>query len=758
MYELYKLGWHSFQQLCLTVTREILGQATMSFLDTHDGGRDGCFVGKWEQNDKSTYEGQFVIQCKFTSKVNYNIGVSDFNDELPKVEKLVKKGLCDIYIIMTNAGISGSASTAIEVKLKKAGVKTVLFFGSTWLSSIIQENKKLRRLVPRVYGLGDLSQILDERVYRQGKALLESLKDDLSKVVVTGSYHKAADALDKHSFVLLIGEPAAGKTTIASLLAMGALDQWEASTLKLETAEKVAKHWNPDDPFQFFWIDDAFGVTQYESTLVHQWNHHLPKLKAMLNKGAKIVMTSRDYIYNRARKDLKEGAFPLLKESQVVIDVHNLTSLEKKQILYNHIKMGLQPIAFRKQIKPLLDFVASLPRFVPETARRIADPIFTKNVHISEWNLESFVNKQEAFLIEVLQGLDQDNLAALALIYMSNDKLISPIRLKQHESTAIERLGSSLGGCIVALAAMKGSLVQYINSEDEAFWKFKHPTIGDAFAQHIVDSPELIEIYLQGSPIEKLMEQVTLGDVGLERAIVVHSAFFHLMLERLKNFTSTKAYKTQFLSIWGAKRKLQSFLANRCSKEFLRIYIELHPAILDQVAEPGLCLSAVSEVDLAYTLHRYDLLPEEQRLLFIKKVSEYAISLKDLYGLRSEYIRSIFKEEELTDLKKNLEENVIPVIDQITQDWKSKYNRSKDASDYMQPLIDNYEILKEEFSEDVSIRISIDNELSDLGSWLEENDEGAPEIPEREKLSVENEEGNTNEKRSIFDDVDLWDQ
>jgi len=41
---------------------------------------------------------------------------------------------------------------------------------------------------------------------------------------------------------------------------MGALDQWGASTLKLDTPEKVVERWNPDEPSQFFWIDDAFGV------------------------------------------------------------------------------------------------------------------------------------------------------------------------------------------------------------------------------------------------------------------------------------------------------------------------------------------------------------------------------------------------------------------------------------------------------------------------------------------------------------------
>ena len=73
------------------------------------------------------------------------------------------------------------------------------------------------------------------------------------------------------------------------------------------------------------------------SAWVEPW---LPQIKTMLRKGAKIAVTSRDYIYNRARKDIKEGAFPLPAESQVVIDVRDLTANEKRQRIYDHIKLG----------------------------------------------------------------------------------------------------------------------------------------------------------------------------------------------------------------------------------------------------------------------------------------------------------------------------------------------------------------------------------------------------------------------------------
>src|SRR3984885_2680732 len=314
VYDLHSLGWHSFQQLCLTVTREILGQTVESFLDSNDGGRDGAFTGTWIPHGSESLTGRFVIQCKFTGKKDYNLHASDLSDEVEKARRLVEKGLCDGYVLLTNAGLSGTEAEKIEAAFKAVGVKHVLLYGSTWICQQIHESKRLRMLVPRVYGLGDLSQILDERAYTQARALLASLRDDLSKIVVTSAYRKAADALDQHGFVLLIGEPAAGKTTIASLLAMAALDQWNASTLKLDEPEEVKDHWNPDEPSQFFWIDDAFGVSQYEAPLVHSWNHRLPQIKAMLKKGARIVLTSRDYIYNRARKDLKEGSFPLFQE------------------------------------------------------------------------------------------------------------------------------------------------------------------------------------------------------------------------------------------------------------------------------------------------------------------------------------------------------------------------------------------------------------------------------------------------------------
>ena len=121
MYDLHRLGWNSFQQLCLTIAREVLGQTVQSFLDSNDAGRDGAFTGSWTPASGQHFSGNFVIQCKFSSKAGYLLTKSDITDEIPKVRRLVASRLCDVYVLMTNAGVSGRQEAQIRSELLGAG-------------------------------------------------------------------------------------------------------------------------------------------------------------------------------------------------------------------------------------------------------------------------------------------------------------------------------------------------------------------------------------------------------------------------------------------------------------------------------------------------------------------------------------------------------------------------------------------------------------------------------------------------------------
>jgi hypothetical protein len=758
-YDLHSLGWHNFQQLCLTISREVLGQTVQAFLNSRDGGRDGAFAGEWKPRAGEDLKGRYVIQCKFTSKVDKPLKLSDLKDELAKAKRLVQRGRCDCYLLLTNLPISGVEDEKIDEAFLAVGVKQFRCFGADWICQQIRESGRLRMLVPRVYGLGDLSEILDERAYTQAQVLLASMREDLSRVVLTGAYDRAITALDDHGFVLLLGEPACGKTTTAAMLAMAAIDQWKVSTLKLEKSEQMIERWNPNNPFQFFWIDDAFGVTQYEQPLVLDWNRIFPKVKAMLSAGARVVLTSRDYIYKRAKQNLKESAFPLMRESQVVIDVRDISQQERREILYNHIKLGVQPAAFRREIKPLLEGVASHSRFTPETARRLGNPLFTRALHISQESLDDFVERQEQLLQEVIQGLDEHSRASLALIFMRNGVLEIPVRLKESETSALARLGSNLGEMIAALGALQDSLTVHVTEDGRALWTFKHPTVGDAYGSILLTNPDLMDVYVEGAPCEKLIATITCGNVGLKGAVVIPKGLYDPVMAKVSGYLES-AHGQFGLRPWEIQSKVYRFLAGRCDRAFLESYLKHYPELLERITDPGLYLSAVPEVQLTLKLFELGLLPEQYRRKFVQAVIQYTVAGQDGYVLKSEEMRKMFTPAENDELTSRLRAELVPNLSTARRNWQQNHESDDDPESYMEPFVELLSALETEFTGDDNIKAAIDNELEQARSWIEAArdeyyDQEPPEHPEPDyDVGDYSHTGGHELERSIFEDID----
>ncbi|SDS17332.1 hypothetical protein SAMN05216198_1355 [Halopseudomonas litoralis] len=663
-YDLHQLGWHSFQQLCIAVTTTVLGQTVESFLDGNDGGRDGAFKGSWSPQENEIYQGKFVIQCKFSARRGHNLNYSDISDELCKVKRLIDKGQCDIYVIMTNAGVTGASHLKITEAFEALGVKHALVLDSTWICQKIETHSSLRMNVPRLYGLGDLSQILDERRYNQTRALLSELQPDLAKTVVTDTYRKALQALRKHGFVLLVGEPAAGKTTIASLLAMCAMDEWKSQVLKLETPDQVRKHWNTEESSQFIWVDDAFGVTQYESHQVMGWNRTLDSVSAMIRRGHRIVMTSRDYIYNHAKRDLKRSTFPLFDESHVVIDVKQLTSEERQQILYNHVKLGDQPKHVRARLKRFLPDVAAHSRFVPETARRLGNSNFTKTLTINESSVNDFVAKQEQLLVETMRCMDADSHAALALIYMKEGAIESPVTLEAVEGSAIARLGSNEASCLRALEDLNGSYVQLVDTLDSRVWRYKHPTIGDAFALILAQSPEHLRIFVDGTSTERLMDLVSCGDVGVKNATIIPPSMFEEFIQRIYQYVSADPSSSKN---YRKRGRLYSFLKNRSSRGFLASYLQVDHSLLAGIVEDFARSWFTSTADLALYLFREGLLPETARTSIVEKITNEVFESDELSYIYDREMHEFFTQGELNDFLEDIRKYVLPNLDGIRQ-------------------------------------------------------------------------------------------
>ena len=674
-YDLYKLGWRAFQDLVAVVLAEVLGQTFHAFADSNDAGRDGAFHGQWTSpgdgdgdgdSDDTDLDGALAVlrghvatvaQCKFSAASTATLTPSMLTEEVGKMHALHARGLCDAYLLVTNLGVTGRTDQWLREQATAAGVSRSLVLDGRWISRQISRRPVLRRYVPRVYGLGDLGQILDDRRLQQAQALLARLGENLTTFVPTEAYRAAADALADHGFVLLLGEPAAGKSTIAATLAVAALDNWGSSVARVDSAAELVSAWNPADPDRLFWVDDAFGAIRHDPRLTDEWSRRLDQVMAAVAQGAKVILTSRDYIYRDARLHLKEYAYPLLREQTVVVDVATLTSDERRRILYNQLKAGDQPAAVLRRWQPHLHRVANLDRFQPEVARRLGRTAFTRGLALhSHDELIRYFERPVAFLVDVLRQLDPPSRAALGCVYLAGDALPAPVMFDQNLRDALARLGATEAEALRALTLLNGTFLSFSTSNGEQqTWRFKHPTIREGYAAVVAEDPNAVQVFLDGLTDDELAQQVDCGGASTRGTLVrVPATLYDRVVTRVRLPAGEDRHN------WYSPAAF--FLQHRSSPAFLRAWAEHHAASLDTLLRFDACIDAYWQPRVLGVLHGARALPEPLRHAAIDKLADLATLQLDAGWLESP-VRDLFERDELVALLLRVRDEVVPDLD-----------------------------------------------------------------------------------------------
>ena len=651
-YDLHKLGWRAFQDLVSVVLQTVLGQTFHAFADTNDAGRDGAFHGVWATpSDPATplleagVSGATVAQCKFSASPNGTLTPTNLNEELEKAATLHRRGACDAYVLLTNLRVTGRTDQWLREQLAERGITQVLTLDGQWICQQISRSPALRRYVPRVYGLGDLGQILDERRAEQASMLLSRLRDDLETFVPTAPYRAAGAALANHGFALLLGEPAAGKSTIAATLSVAALDEWGCSVRRVDSAAELIAAWNPHEPDQLFWVDDAFGAIRHDPRLTDDWARRMDQIMTAVHAGARVILTSRDYIYRDARPYLKPYAYPLLNENAVVVDVSSLTEDEKRQLLYNHLKAGDQAASTLRRWRPYLSSVAKSRRFQPEVARRLGLKAFTREARLfTEADLLDYMNRPVTFLRDVLTQLGLGERAALGCVYLSGEGLAAPVTLDDRLTEAVTRLGATAVDVLPAFQRLDGTFLRLESGPSGDYsWRFRHPTIREGFAATVAADTNAVGILVNGLTDDELLRQIDCGGGRRGTLIEIPRVLYKAVAQRVTLPTTTRKVWDQ--EIWD--HPVGQFLQYQCSDEFLRIWAQLHAADLPSLLDFWISTGAYWQPKVLGRLHLAGALPDALRRAAIEKLAGFAHEYFD-HGWLEEPVRRLFTDAERT--------------------------------------------------------------------------------------------------------------
>ncbi|MYM83353.1 hypothetical protein GTP44_15505 [Duganella sp. FT50W] len=745
-FALHTLGWKAFQDLCAQVMEEEIQGTVSIYREAQDGGQDAVFLAT-RLNGKSTIG---TVQCKFSSKADRRLKAADITGELQNVTELVAKGLASRYYFITSMGIDADIGTQIRKRLVELGVEQAHVLGREWLFLKIRGSPRLRALVPRVYGLGDLSTILDDRCAQQTAALLGSHQKALNVYVPTAPHRAAVNILAEHKLVLLLGAPATGKSTLAAILATLAVDKDEVEVFKCEGPMELRRHWNPHETKRLFWVDDAFGSNLLMPDYVNAWLEFMPKLKTAIEHGCHFILTSRTHIWNEAKPRLGSRNHQLLANDVAVVNVGELSHSEREQILYNHLKVGNQPAEWKVKIREHLPELSKEKRLLPELARRLGDSTYTAHIRALPDDLRRFISEPQKFLVQTFEELNVPQRAALTLVFLSQSRL--PVYL--FPETDVDLLAKNYG---VSKAQLTESLMQLADSlvvrrrdGPHEYWAFWHPTFADAISEILSKRPDLISVFVRGAKLDTLFsEAVSEGATYVRDAVVVPMSCSDDLIERLLETPDETR----------ANQKLFHFLNHRLPAELVKKILERAPELLERDGhlQRWMRFSGSEEVVLRATAHSMHLLDDSTRYATVDMLEHGALHSFEMSFVHNDSVLALFKPSELMHLSAGLLATMDSAIASRIEHLQSQADPNNDVESQFEEITNFLADLRELAESDIVFEAQHKELWDTLQAAIAEVQSHKSSDPEEESIfwnapaAVQREHATG---RSLFSDVD----
>ena len=745
---LHTIGWRAFQDLCSQVCEVVLGRPVEIFREAQDGGQDAVFLISSGSGAPSIG----TVQCKHTSEAGKTLKAGDLSGEIKNVEELVHAGLADTYVFMTNMSIDAPVAAAMRARLRALGVRKPHILGRQYMVRVIRSSARLRALVPQVYGLGDLTSIVDERLSEQSRALLDSWIPKLRTYVPTKAHRDAVNAISDHGVVLLLGNPSSGKSAIGAIVSTIASENKDNTVLALTSPRDFEAGWNPNDPRRFFWIDDAFGSNVLRDDYVQDWASAFSKLRAAINHGNRFLLTSRKHIYEGAKRRLGQRNLAQFMDGSAVVDVGDLTLDEKAQILYNHVNFGEQSQSWRSSVKPHLAAVAAVEDFLPGIAERLGDPNFTKRLVPLKRSLVRFMEEPTEHLVGTINTLDDHLQAALILVYVHQAGFDPSDQDPLAAQTVAELTGYSITKIQDSFAELKGSFLKLSGPR----WTFAHPTISDALTEVLRQKPHMMAALIRGAPIDTILSSFTCERSPLIRdALVIPIVLDDALVARLGH-TPNEHYRNWMLF---------HFLSYRASEAVFSTVVQQYPDLLQRSCGRTDAVGSDPQLVTYGRANRLGFLHDDLRLEAADRLEWAAKNELDASFFEDEDMLGLLSPLQLLKMGMELRTTVLPSLEDRIDEIAADADLGEEPDSHFLKLLDLLDRV-EAIGVDTYAADLIEEARDQVGSSVDEIEERKRERDEGDESDTDWTHIVTQRKeeaplplasvatRSIFDDID----
>jgi hypothetical protein len=475
----------------------MIGAGAWSFDGSKDFGRDAEFKGTANEYPSKTspWEGNWIFQIKHrTTQSTTSLQVEQellrsLTKELKKI--FVKHRFkCANYIYISNLNVSNTfrpqAATVFSDFFKSSFPKrskpnfAVIEYKD--LEPYIEKNAFLKRAFPSLLTFADLENAFLEKEETKNKGYLRSASKGMRRFVSTLHYSSCVDILANSHFLMLVGDPKSGKTTIVEALALAFLEEGGFKPYFIRNTDEffAITAYLPPNESALFICDDMFGKHELETAKLTDWTDYFQSVLGSVDEHHRFVFTTRKYIYQEfARKSGLGALFPGESDpNRFIIKLAALKKDEREQILEKHLEQSDLPSTKINQALLAKEEILSCADFSPEVIRSLVAILKAKSLEEAPRAISDHVSQPNKYLYDFFDEISDDKQLLLVSVAVAPKKDTNKVEsrfirlLRECGMTPEVRFA-------VFIEELDGSIVKKLDYVDSSEVDYYHPSMYD---------------------------------------------------------------------------------------------------------------------------------------------------------------------------------------------------------------------------------------------------------------------------------------
>lgn len=523
MFDLSNLNDYEFEVLSKDIMQKLLGQDLFIFSRGVDAGVDIC-----DREKNPTV----VIQAKHYTNSTYSQLKGSLKKEVKKVYQHHPKN----YFVCTSQSLTRKNKLEIaelfgefmpDISYIKDKNDINSFLEAEENKDIVVKNYKLWLCASNV-----LSLVNNQDVFIDCAELMLDIEAQIKLFVETQAYRDAIDRLHQNNLIIIIGAPGVGKSTISKMLLLYYADKgYKVRYVTNNNVSEIKRAVSlAPNKKEIILLDDFLG--QHYLNLKDSQPNELKTLISFVtrSKNKKLILNSRITILNEATQSYLTFKEMMVRyeRNKYLLNLDEMSSLEKAKILYNHLYFNGVPQEYLSQIKRNRGYLRIInhknynPRIIEYVTQEHNYRTVPSEGYLSYF-LAKLDNPEDVWKDEFRNRLGTSDRIFMNTLYSLSDTTIDSKILERAFNARMirEACDTSVNQYKESATRLFNSLIKNIDDRGTAKISAINPSVNDFLFSEILANPN---------------EQITIID---------HALFYEQIFRVLKSDAAKLHYKNR---------------------------------------------------------------------------------------------------------------------------------------------------------------------------------------------------------------------